>query len=45
MPKTVQTTLPEEGETLFDTDEKVLRHVVPRGFFYNVMITGVKPGN
>ncbi|QLY30090.1 class I SAM-dependent methyltransferase [Nocardia huaxiensis] len=25
-------------------DEKVLRHVVPRQFFYNVMITGVKPG-
>ncbi|WP_067692407.1 class I SAM-dependent methyltransferase [Nocardia jejuensis] len=24
-------------------DEKVLRHVVPRKFFYNVMITGVKP--
>ena len=24
-------------------DEKVLQHVVPRGFFYNVMITGVKP--
>ncbi|MFI6867362.1 class I SAM-dependent methyltransferase [Nocardia sp. NPDC050406] len=24
-------------------DEKVLRHVVPRQFFYNVMITGVKP--
>jgi hypothetical protein len=22
----------------------VLQHVVPRGFFYNVMITGVKPG-
>ncbi|WP_405491249.1 class I SAM-dependent methyltransferase [Nocardia sp. NBC_00511] len=25
-------------------DEKVLRHIVPRQFFYNVMITGVKPG-
>ncbi len=25
-------------------DEKVLRHVVPRRFFYNAMITGVKPG-
>ncbi|MFE4460076.1 class I SAM-dependent methyltransferase [Nocardia tengchongensis] len=25
-------------------DEKVLRHVVPRQFFYNAMITGVKPG-
>ncbi len=25
-------------------DEKVLKHVVPRSFFYNVMITGVKPG-
>ncbi|MET9488098.1 MULTISPECIES: class I SAM-dependent methyltransferase [unclassified Nocardia] len=26
-------------------DEKVMRHVVPRQFFYNAMITGVKPGN
>ncbi|GGG06093.1 methyltransferase type 11 [Rhodococcoides trifolii] len=26
-------------------DDKVLKHVVPRGFFYNVMITGVKPNN
>lgn len=25
-------------------DEKVLRHIVPRQFFYNAMITGVKPG-
>lgn len=25
-------------------DEKVLRHVVPRGYFYNALITGVKPG-
>ncbi|MBO0852230.1 MAG: methyltransferase domain-containing protein [Nocardia sp.] len=25
-------------------DEKVLRHVVPRQFFYNAIITGVKPG-
>lgn len=25
-------------------DENVLKHVVPRGAFYNVMITGVKPG-
>ncbi|AXK88313.1 methyltransferase domain-containing protein [Nocardia farcinica] len=24
-------------------DEKVMRHVVPRQFFYNAMITGVKP--
>ena len=32
-------------KTLSWVDEKVLRHVVPRGFFYNVMITGVKPGN
>ncbi len=24
-------------------DEKVLRHIVPRQFFYNAMITGVKP--
>ncbi|WP_024799460.1 class I SAM-dependent methyltransferase [Nocardia sp. BMG51109] len=24
-------------------DERVLRHVVPRRFFYNAMITGVKP--
>ncbi len=30
--------------TLSWVDEKVLRHVVPRSFFYNVMITGVKPG-
>ncbi|RZL77125.1 MAG: SAM-dependent methyltransferase [Rhodococcus sp. (in: high G+C Gram-positive bacteria)] len=32
-------------KTLSWVDEKILRHVVPRGFFYNVMITGVKPGN
>ena len=25
-------------------DENVLRKVVPREFFYNAMITGVKPG-
>ncbi|WP_067569591.1 class I SAM-dependent methyltransferase [Nocardia acidivorans] len=25
-------------------DEKVMRHIVPRQFFYNAMITGVKPG-
>ncbi|MEV6275595.1 class I SAM-dependent methyltransferase [Nocardia sp. NPDC051832] len=25
-------------------DDKVLKHVVPRQFFYNAMITGVKPG-
>ncbi|EHK80684.1 SAM dependent methyltransferase [Rhodococcus pyridinivorans AK37] len=25
-------------------DENILEHVVPRSFFYNVMITGVKPG-
>ena len=25
-------------------DENVLRRVVPRQFFYNAMITGVKPG-
>ncbi|AEF41675.1 Methyltransferase, UbiE/COQ5 family protein [Hoyosella subflava DQS3-9A1] len=24
-------------------DETVLRHIVPRGYFYNAMITGVKP--
>ncbi|MCE5292782.1 MAG: class I SAM-dependent methyltransferase [Nocardiaceae bacterium] len=29
--------------TLTWVDEKILRHVVPRGFFYNVLITGVKP--
>ncbi len=29
-------------KTLTWVDEKVLKHVVPRGFFYNVMITGVK---
>jgi ubiquinone/menaquinone biosynthesis C-methylase UbiE len=28
---------------LSQLDEKVLRHVVPRQFFYNAMITGVKP--
>ncbi|EOM76291.1 class I SAM-dependent methyltransferase [Rhodococcus rhodnii] len=26
-------------------DETVLKHVVPRSFFYNVMITGTKPAN
>ncbi|OZC89695.1 SAM-dependent methyltransferase [Rhodococcus sp. 06-418-1B] len=30
-------------KTLSWVDENVLKHVVPRGFFYNVMITGVKP--
>ncbi|MFH5231983.1 class I SAM-dependent methyltransferase [Antrihabitans spumae] len=30
-------------KTLTWVDEKVLRHVVPRGFFYNALITGVKP--
>lgn len=29
-------------KTLSWLDEKVLTHVVPRGYFYNVMITGVK---
>ncbi len=31
-------------KTLSWVDENVLKHVVPRSFFYNVMITGVKPG-
>ncbi|OZD50324.1 SAM-dependent methyltransferase [Rhodococcus sp. 06-1477-1B] len=30
-------------KTLSWVDEKVLQHVVPRGMFYNVMITGTKP--
>ncbi|MDI9931411.1 class I SAM-dependent methyltransferase [Rhodococcus sp. IEGM 1354] len=30
-------------KTLSWVDEKVLQHVVPRGLFYNVMITGTKP--
>lgn len=30
-------------KTLTWVDEKVLRHVVPRKFFYNALITGVKP--
>lgn len=30
-------------KTLSWVDENVLRHVVPRGLFYNVMITGTKP--
>lgn len=30
-------------KTLSWVDEKVLKHIVPRNFFYNVMITGVKP--
>ncbi|OZE25525.1 SAM-dependent methyltransferase [Rhodococcus sp. 05-2255-1e] len=30
-------------KTLSWVDERVLQHVVPRGMFYNVMITGTKP--
>lgn len=30
-------------KTLSWVDEKILQHVVPRGMFYNVMITGTKP--
>ncbi|KAA0928400.1 class I SAM-dependent methyltransferase [Rhodococcus sp. ANT_H53B] len=30
-------------KTLSWVDENVLQHVVPRGLFYNVMITGIKP--
>ncbi len=30
-------------KTLSWVDENVLQHVVPRGLFYNVMITGTKP--
>lgn len=32
-------------KTLSKLDERVLRHVVPRRFFYNVAITGTKPAS
>jgi hypothetical protein len=28
---------------LFDFDEHVMRRVVPKQYFYNVSVTGVKP--
>ena len=31
------------GTALSWVDANVWRHVVPKGWFYNVMITGVKP--
>ena len=39
------TPLPAFGswKTLSWLDANVLRHVAPKGWFYNVMVTGVKP--